>query len=160
MSRAVLLVAIWLLAWGELTPVNVATGLVMAAVLLTAFPPGEGEIPTLRRVRPLPMLRLMAYIVAQLVVSNLVVAAQILRRQPGLKPAVIEYPMRQTSDLVVTSITSIIALSPGTMTVNVESDPPTLHVHYLSLDDPQEAARMLRKLEALTGAAFGEDVIL
>lgn len=159
MSRAVLLVGIWLLAWGDLSLVNVATGLVMAAVLLTAFPPDEDEPPTLRRVRPIPMLRLMVHIVRQLLVSNIVVATQILRPRPALHSAVIQYGMDGASDLVITSVTSIIALSPGTMTVDVEHDPTVLSVHFLNLEDPEEAQHMLRTLDVLTSAAFGEEAV-
>ena len=39
-ARLVLLVVIWVLAWGEITVVNVIVGTVLAAALLVAFPPG------------------------------------------------------------------------------------------------------------------------
>jgi multicomponent Na+:H+ antiporter subunit E len=156
MSRGILLVAIWFLAWGEVSVANALTGAAMAAVLLTAFPAGRDQTPTLRRVRPVPMARLVVHVVRQLVVSNVVMAARTLRRDPGFRPGVLAYPLDHPSDLVVTSITSIIALSPGTMTVDVTSDPTVLHVHMLVLDDVDAATRMIGQLVRLTCEAFGE----
>lgn len=150
--------AIWLLAWGELSVPIAVTGAVLAAVLLTAFPPVKDETPTLRRVRPGPMLRLVWYVGHQLIASNLVVARQIISRHPRIRPGVLTYAMGDPSDLVVTSVTSIIALSPGMMTINVERDPTVLTVHFLNLDQPAEAHRAIARLERLTRDAFGETV--
>jgi multicomponent Na+:H+ antiporter subunit E len=83
-------------------------------------------------------------------------ARRTLRRDPGFRPGVLAYPLDHPSDLVVTSITSIIALSPGTMTVDVAGDPTVLHVHMLVLDDVAAATRMLDHLVRLTCEAFGE----
>lgn len=38
-TRLLLLVALWLLAWGEVTVANVLSGTAVAAVLLVVFPP-------------------------------------------------------------------------------------------------------------------------
>ena len=148
--------AIWLLAWGELSLPIAATGALLAWVLLTAFPPPSDETPTLRRIQPGPMLRLIWYVVHQLLASNLAVARQIMRRHPHIRPGVITYPMGDPSDLVVTTVTSIIALSPGMMTVNVEHHPTVITVHFLNLDQTAEARRQIARLERLTRDAFGE----
>jgi multicomponent Na+:H+ antiporter subunit E len=155
-SRAVLLLAVWFLAWGEVSVANAVTGVAMAALLLAAFPAAPDQTPTLRRIRPVPMARLVLHVVRQLVVSNLGMARRTLRRDPGFHPGVLAYPLDHPSDLVVTSITSIIALSPGTMTVDVAHDPTVLHVHMLVLDDEAAARRMLDRLVRLTCDAFGE----
>ena len=101
--------------------------------------------------RPVGSVRLLAYVMGQLVSSNVLMTRQILRRHPDVRPGVIAHAMEHRSDEVVTVMTSIIALSPGTMTVDV--DPTTIYVHFFRLRDIAAARQQLRRLEQLvTGA--------
>jgi hypothetical protein len=52
-------------------------------------------------------------------------------------------------------ITSMIALTPGTMTVEIHDEPRVLFVHVLKLDDPDEVRASIRDLESRVLAAFG-----
>ena len=47
------------------------------------------------------------------------------------------------------------ALSPGTMTVEVELDPPTIYLHILDLHDVGQVRASIATLEDLTVRAFG-----
>ena len=145
-----LLVVLWILAWGELTLANVASGLVVAVGLLLAFPPrrrcGRSDL----RLSPFGLARLAGYVVSQLVISNVVMTRQILRRDPARRPAVLAHRLAQPSEEVATLVSSVIALSPGTMTVDVESDASVLYVHFFTLRNAEqvEAARTsLARLE-------------
>jgi len=155
LRRVALLVALWLLAWGELSLANVLSGIAAAAALLVAFPvhdPSDGRTS----VRILGAARLLAHVAVQLVLSNLTMATTILRpRPPERRSGVVTYELERPSDPVVTLMTSIIALSPGTMTVDVH-DSSTLLVHFFSLDDPDAAHRVLADLERLVSSAIRE----
>ena len=59
---------------------------------------------------------------------------------------------------VLTLIANIIALTPGTMTVDVTPDPPMIYVHFLLLSDVAEARRAVARLERLVVAAIGDPV--
>ena len=154
-GRVALLVAIWVLAWGELSLVNVIVGAVLAAALLVAFPPNRGRGRFRSGVRPVGVVRLVAYLLGQLVTSNLLVAREILSRRSRVHTGVIAHQIHVSSDLVLTLIANAIALTPGTMTVEATRDPPVLHVHFLLLDDVEEAHRSLARLERLVIGAFG-----
>jgi multisubunit Na+/H+ antiporter MnhE subunit len=52
-------------------------------------------------------------------------------------------------------MTSIIALSPGTMTVDVDRGSTTIYVHFLFLDDVAAARASLEQLEQLVSRAIG-----
>ena len=153
-TRLATLVALWLLAWGELSLENVVSGIAVASAVLVAFPPSRrasGHV----RVRPVGTVRLLLYVIGQLVSSNILMTRQILRRHPDVHPGVIAHPLRQPSDEAITVMTSIIALSPGTMTVDV--DPSTIYVHFFRLHDIAAARQQLRHLEQLvTGAITRE----
>ena len=152
--RLVALAALWLLAWGEASWANVVSGIVVAAVLLIAFPLRRSAAPTLRP-SPLGVARLLLYIAGQLVTSNVLVAREILARESRVRTGVLAYRVRHPSDEVIAFIANIIGLTPGTMTVEATRDPAVVYVHFLLLDDIEEARQAIAHLEDLVVAALG-----
>jgi multicomponent Na+:H+ antiporter subunit E len=156
LPRLALLLAIWLLAWGDWTAIHVTAGVVLAVALLVVFPPRGGQPRFRSGIRPLGVLRLVAYLLYQLVTSNVLVSRIILSRRSSIRTGVIVHPMTARSDLVITLVANAIALTPGTMTVEATRDPPVLHVHFLMLDDLDEAHGAVQRLEGLVVGAFGD----
>lgn len=152
--RTTLLIAFWMLAWGEVSVANAASGIVVAVGLLVAFPPHHQTVAG-RSISPAGTARLILYVLAQLVPSNVLVAREVLSRRSRIRTGVLAYPLEQRSDAVLSLMAHVIALTPGTMTVEATSDPPVLYVHFLLLDDLAEARRTLAHLERLTVAALG-----
>jgi multicomponent Na+:H+ antiporter subunit E len=151
--RIALLVGLWLLAWGDLTLANVLSGVVVAGLLLIAFPLGRA-VRSPRRISVVGAGILASHVGVQLVVSNIVMAREILRRTPRDRPGVLAHRLLEPSEEVVTVMTSIISLSPGTMTVDVDDGSSTIYVHFFQLDDVAAARAFLRKLERLVVAAI------
>jgi multicomponent Na+:H+ antiporter subunit E len=149
-----LLVSFWLLAWGQVSVANVASGIVVAAALLLAFPPHRRTVSG-RSISPMGTARLVLYVLGQLVPSNVLVTREILSRRSRIRTGVLAYPLEQPSDAVLSLMAHVIALTPGTMTVEATSDPPVLYVHFLLLHDLTEARRSLARLERLAVAALG-----
>jgi multicomponent Na+:H+ antiporter subunit E len=146
------LVVLWLLAWGEVSAANVVSGIVVSSALLVFFPLGPpGDL----RFHPLGAARLVGYVVVQLVVSNVAMVRQILRPNPDFEPGVLAHHLQQPSEGVLTGMTSVISLSPGTMTVDTTPDASTIYVHFLMLDDAEAARASLRRLEELVVHALG-----
>lgn len=152
--RIVPLVALWLLAWGDVSVANVMSGIAVALGLLIAFPPRPSSGPRVR-LRPAAMARLAGYVIVQLVVSNLLVAREIVSRRSRIRTGVLAHHLQQPSDAVLSVMANVIALSPGTMTVDVSSDPAVLYVHFLLLDDVEDARRAIARLERLVADALG-----
>jgi multicomponent Na+:H+ antiporter subunit E len=144
--RIALLVVLWLLAWGDLSVANVLSGVAVAVVTLVAFPP---DAPTGRRVRlrPVGVVRLAGYVLAQLFVSNVLMTRQLLSRRPDVRPGVLAHRLAQPSEEVVTLMTSIIALSPGTMVADVDPASTTVYVHFFRIRDVAAARAALERLE-------------
>jgi multicomponent Na+:H+ antiporter subunit E len=152
--RGALLVTFWLLAWGEVSVANVASGLVVAAVLLIAFPPHR-RTKAAPKVSLLGTARLVLYVLGQLVPSNVLVAREILSRRSRIRTGVLAYPLQHPSEEVLTLMAHVIALTPGTMTVEATREPAVLYVHFLLLDDVDQARRTVARLERLAVAALG-----
>ena len=152
--RATLLVSFWLLAWGQVSVANVASGVVVAAGLLVAFPPHRRAVSG-PSISPVGAARLVLYVLGQLVPSNVLVTREILGRRSRIRAGVLAYPLQQPSDAVLSLMAHVIALTPGTMAVEATSDPPVLYIHFLLLDDLGEARRTVARLERLAIAALG-----
>jgi multicomponent Na+:H+ antiporter subunit E len=152
-GQVVLLVALWLLAWGEITVANVISGVVVTVALLAVFP-SRKRSDTNVELRAVGAVRLLAYIVAQLVRSNVVIAWEILRPRSTVRPGILAHRLQRPSEEVITVMTSVIALSPGTMTVDVDRDSTTVYVHFLLLRDVAAARASLVHLEELVVGAI------
>jgi len=153
-ARVVLLVTLWLLAWGDASIANLASGTVLAAVLLIAFPSARRHRAVLR-FRPVGIGRLGLYIVTNLVTSNLLMTREVLSRRSRVRTGVLAYPLRHPSDEALSLLASVLALSPGTMTVEVTRTPPVIYVHFLLLEDVDHARQQIARLEALIVGAIG-----
>ena len=147
-GRVFLLMALWLLAWGQITVANIISGIVVATALLIAFPTAH-PLGRHRRLRLAGAARLFGYVLAQLVTSNLVMTREVLRRRPTARPGVLAHRLLQPSEEVITIMTSVIALSPGTMAVDVDQESTTVYVHFLLLEDIEAARASLSRLERL-----------
>ena len=149
-----MLVAIWLLAWGSLSWANLLSGIAVAAAISVVVPDVR-RAPHLPIVRALPALRLVASMLLNVVVSNIVLARQILARRPHPATGVVRVPLAGCSDELLTVIASLVALTPGTMPVEVEQNPTVMYVHVLQLDDPDHVRRAIWRLRDLVVATFG-----
>lgn len=151
------LTAVWVLLWGRLSVANVIGGALVASILLAVFPL-ERRRDAAIVVRPLATLHLAAHVGRQLVVSNLDMSVRILRPRPRLVTAVVECPLRTGSPGIITAVTNILALGPGTMVVDVlvpVDAPAVLLVHVLRADAPERVRTQVAQLERLVVAAFG-----
>jgi multicomponent Na+:H+ antiporter subunit E len=153
-ARVALLTALWLLAWGEVSVANVLSGVVVSAGLLLAMPPSASRSGPVR-LHPIAVAQLLGYIGVQLLTSNAVMVREVLRPRPTPRHGVLVHRLRQPSEHVVTVMASVIALSPGTMTVDVDRSSSTISVHFLLLHDIDAARAGLERLEQLATRAIG-----
>jgi multicomponent Na+:H+ antiporter subunit E len=155
-ARVAALVALWLLAWGSISLAKIAAGVVLAVGLLLLFPSSRAPTPELR-FRPVASLRLVGYVLVQLVTSNLLVAREVLARRSNVRTGVIAHPMGDAPDAAVALLANLIALTPGTMTVEATRSPACVYVHVLLLDDVDGARRAIGALDRLVSGALGID---
>lgn len=150
----VVLVAIWVLAWGSLTWANLASGVAVCVVLFLALP----EMRRTRHriiVRPVPVARLVARYLWDVVASNVQVAREVLTPRPRMSTAVVRVPLDGCTDEMLTALASLVAMTPGTMPVEVERDPPAMYVHVLHFSDVDRAREEIWSLRDQILQAFG-----
>jgi multicomponent Na+:H+ antiporter subunit E len=149
------LVVAWTAFWGSASPANVASGVVVAFVLLAVFP--LRHTTRQGRFRPLQALRLFGYFVGKLVEANLVVAWEVLTPRNRINEGIVAVPVTGASDVLVSVVANVISLTPGTLTIEIHTDPHVLFVHVLHLHDIDAVRRDVTRLERYVLRAFGSD---
>ncbi|MBI5089923.1 MAG: Na+/H+ antiporter subunit E [Actinobacteria bacterium] len=154
-SRIAFLTTIWVLLWGDLSVANVLTGAFVSWLLMVLNPDHRWDGGTRSLLRPVAIAELVAYLVVQLVRSNLLVLREIVRRRSRVRTAIVGCHLNVPSDRIMTFMANVLSLSPGTIPVELRSDPPRLLIHVFDLRDPVELRRSVAHLERLLVEAFG-----
>ncbi|HSI93409.1 MAG TPA: Na+/H+ antiporter subunit E [Jiangellaceae bacterium] len=106
-------------------------------------------------VRSYRLLAFAVYYVRVLVRANIVVAWEVITPGDQLAPGVVTVPLRSRGWFEITSISNLISLTPGTLTVGVRGDPPLLVVHGMHAADPEAFRAELLDLERRMLVALG-----
>jgi multicomponent K+:H+ antiporter subunit E len=125
---------LWLLLNNTLAPAHVVLAGVLAIALPLAARPLLDE-PT--RVRaPGAALRLLLVVLKDIVTSNIVVATLVLGPLGRIRPGFIRVPLDVRHPYGVSLLASIITMTPGTVSAQIDEDRREILVHVLNLDDP------------------------
>lgn len=157
-GRLVWLWVVWVVLWGKPTPLVAVSGLVVAVVVLVAFPLREAE-PALR-FRPLPIAILLGRLLVDLVPSALSVAAQMIRNGPRTRSAIIKVPLAGSSEVVSTLTANAISLAPGAFVLEADHEAGALYVYALAAGEGRLAGRVRASVwdtQRLVLNAFGSD---
>jgi multicomponent Na+:H+ antiporter subunit E len=149
------LVIIWMLLWGEASAANAASGVLVATLLLVSFPVDHDVIAVRHRLRPVAAGRLAVFFLTDLFRSTLATAVDVVRPRSRVRTGIIACPLRVDNDGLVTFLANLIAVSPGTMPIEVGYRPHVIFVHSLRGVDPDEVRAFVARLEELAVMALG-----
>lgn len=145
-----LLLVVWIGLQGSPSIGNLVAGCVVVAVVTWI----AGRRPRRHVVHPLGTLKFAVIFVKMLVESTWAVAVTALRPTPGrLRAGVVACPLENQTALVATIVADAITLTPGTLTLDVRTDPTVLYVHVLGLDDADAVRADVVELERLVVGA-------
>ncbi len=148
-ARAAALAAVWVALWGEAGAANVLGGLAAgSAVALATTRRGAERI----RIRPVAALRFVGAFLVLLVRSTIAVAAAALGPRRLVDPGVRRVPVGRGSTSALVATANAVSLTPGTLTLAIDAEPPALVVHLIRPDDP--AADAVATLHALASDAL------
>jgi multicomponent Na+:H+ antiporter subunit E len=91
--------------------------------------------------------RLLAWTLQAIVVSSVQVARDIIAPSPRLAPGIIILPMRCRTPMEVATLSALIILTPGTLTVSVDPDLGELWVHSMYAGEPEQVRAELASVE-------------
>jgi multicomponent Na+:H+ antiporter subunit E len=140
-----LLTFIWFAANSSLSPESLATGTLISFVLAYAF--GRGSSPWNDiRVSPTRLYHFAGYtgvFAVELVRANLAMMGYVFARRIVIAPGIVEIKTKLKAPVARLALANSIALTPGSLVIDIEGD--SLFVHWLDVKttDPYEAARLI-----------------
>lgn len=130
------LTLVWLALWGELSPLLVVGGVLVALLVCLAFPLPPLDLGS--RVRPVPLLGVAARFLVDVVRASIQVAGVVLRRRP-VKNAVVAVDLETSSDFIMTLVAAMLSLVPGSVVVEARRSTHTLYLHVIDVPDAEAA---------------------
>jgi multicomponent Na+:H+ antiporter subunit E len=139
----ILLAVVWAALWAAFTLPALLSGFVLGYGALWLVQPLFGErSPYFLRVWR--AIRLTLFFLWELVVSSVRVAWDIVTPSHYSNPAIVEMPLDVESDIEILLVTTLISLTPGTLSLDVTPDRKTLIVHAMFADDPDALVREMK----------------
>jgi multicomponent Na+:H+ antiporter subunit E len=138
----VLLAFVWATLTGQFTLGSVTVGFVLGYGILRLSQRVVGPSRYFLRVRQL--LGFALYYLRELVWANLRVARDVLAPSYSMRPAIIAIPLDARTDLEITLLSNLIALTPGSLGLDVSDDRSVLYVHGMFVDDPEAFCRDIK----------------
>lgn len=138
-----MLALIWMALTETFTLLNLLVGFILGYVVL-ALICGLREPGYVRQVWS--GLSLLAYTAVELVHANLRVAWYTIANLRDLKPAILRVPLRHDlTDGELTLLSTLITLTPGTLTIDVAEDRSALFVHFMHVEDVDESIASIQE---------------
>jgi multicomponent Na+:H+ antiporter subunit E len=144
LSLWLLLIFIWIAANSSLAPENLVTGALIAGALTFLF--RQSEVWQSLRVSPLRLWHFFLYTCAFLVEmakANLNMLRYVYAPRIDIKPGIVEIKTRLKSPIGRLALANSIALTPGSLVLEIEGD--KLFIHWLDVptEDPEETKRLI-----------------
>ena len=145
--RVAWLTVVWVLLWGTFSWANLLSGIVVAVVVLVAFP--LPAVSSSGALRPLGLLRVGLDVARDLAVSSVQVAWQSVRPGPPPRSSIVAVEVPEDSELLMALLVECLSLVPGSVVVEADAATRTLWAHVLGADDAAGIARFRRQADRL-----------
>lgn len=149
--RVVTLAIVWVLLWRDPSPGTLAAGVGIGLIVELVVP----RSPRAARVSPVGVARFVVRYLGLVVASTARVAWEVVTpRNERVREGIVAVPLRTRTTTATLLVANAITYTPGTLTIEVSGDPPTLYVHVLHFESPEQVAADVRRIEDLVLAAL------
>jgi len=142
-ALSVMVVVFWLLMSDSFTLGQFLLGLLLGVVIPLFAARLDREFARIGTLRPLP--KLLFVTLWDILMSNIRVAIQVLGPEKKIHPGFIWLPLDIANIHGIAALTSMITLTPGTVSAALSDDRKFLLVHVLHLEDPQELIDTIKR---------------
>lgn len=153
------LTIMWVVLWGQIDLRSVLGGLAVSIALVLVLPARDKTY--FDAFRPLHVVGFFVRYGWLVLVSNAVVAWEIVTPGSRVREGIIAIHTVDASDAVVNALAHAISGTPGTLVMDIDrSEKTVFYVHVLHLHDVEQARRDILKLQRLLIRAIGSEVSL
>jgi multicomponent Na+:H+ antiporter subunit E len=132
----------WVALTGGLTAENFFAGFVVGYAVLWLVRDAIGAGGYVTKVPR--VIRFAFYFLGLFARSSLRITAEIITPRNTMRPAIIALPLDASTDTEILILSSLITLTPGSLTLDVSSDRRCLYVHEMYVTDPEHARAELK----------------
>lgn len=140
---SLLLVLIWLLMNNSATPGQLLLGTLLG-ILIPLFTRRFWLQPPQRLARPGLAFRFAGRVLWDIIVASFVVARVVLGPRSALRPAFVCIPLDVEGDFAMTVLASVISLTPGTVSADLDAEHGYLLVHALSVHNAEALVQQIK----------------
>jgi len=115
------------------------------------------DVPRSIRGVPYALLYVLTFI-REAIVASLDVTYRVLTYSGSIDSEVILIPLRVRTDLGVTTIANSITMTPGSLTLNYDSEENALYIHVIDGSDPADIVEPIRTWENYALVIFDEEL--
>ncbi len=132
----------WLLLNNSLNPGQLLLGCLLGVAIPLLCRRFLLGVPRVRK--PLKLTGFALLVLYDIVVANLHVARLVLGRRDRLRPAFVEVPIDIRDEFVLAVLSSVLSLTPGTVSAGLSPDHRRLLLHVLDLEDAEELVAQVK----------------
>ena len=138
---SLLLLLLWLLLNNSAAPGHLLLG-ALFGLLIPIFTQRFWPQP-LKVSRPMLLLTFSGRVLKDIVIANFIVARVVLGPSDAIRPVFVRVPLDIRGDFPVTMLASVVSLTPGTVSTELENN--SLWVHALSEENPEQLVQQIKR---------------
>lgn len=139
----ILLALAWIALTGQFTGINLLIGLAMGFLVLWLSQRRRATAAYVGKAAQ--VVDFILYFLWELVKASVRVTYEVLTPTHHMLPGVIAVPLDLETDLEILVLTSLITLTPGTLSLDISEDRKTLYLHAMFIDDREQLQRTIKE---------------
>lgn len=140
----ILLTFVWVALTGQLNYTNFVFGFILGFFLLWMFnrrTPGSHDY----FFRVPKIIAFFANFLYDMIKANIEVTIDVLTPNYNMKPGIIKYEMDAKTDFEITMLANMIALTPGTLVIDISKDKKYMYIHAMYLKDIERFKQKMKE---------------
>src|SRR5690606_10527515 len=138
----ILLSFIWVALTGELYFLNFMVGFVMGFFILWLMNRNESDKRYFNRVPK--KIGFIFFFLWEMIRSNIQVVYDVITPKFFMQPGIIKYRMNAMTDFEINMLSTMVALTPGTIVIDVSKDKKVIYIHVMYLKNKEKFIRQLK----------------
>ncbi len=125
----------WMAITGVFTAENLFAGFFLGVAVLWLVQSAGQPSPYFFKFHQI--LFFLGFFILELIKANLRVAVDVVTPRHRMKPGVLAIPLDIETDAEIMLLSTLITLTPGTLSLDVSEDRKILYIHAMYIDDPE-----------------------
>lgn len=139
-----LLSFVWVALTGTLLFTNFLFGFILGFFILWLMNRNEADRRYFNRVSKI--VGFLLFYSWEMIRSNLQVAYDVLTPKFFMQPGIVKFPMSATTDFEINMLSTMVALTPGTIAIDVSKDKKVLYIYVMYLKDKEKFIKQLKEV--------------